>query len=185
MLKLTRLMFLFCLMIAVAACGGNDDDANPSGGTNDLQGTWKALSMNGNLNTMASGVSSDLTFYGSNYDYTIVFGTSDWNTSGGYDVTTEGISGGVLIPPSISEIRNVMGNGTYTISGNMITVDKSFFDLAASGVPTTGTGGMQTATWSINTDGHLVFNQNETSTDSSTGITITSTLVSTSTWEKQ
>lgn len=185
MLKLTKLFFALSLIAFMSACS-NDDDASSS---TELEGTWKAVSFSLNTNTstevMGSTVESVVTALGSNFDYSLVFTSAAFTTSGGYDLETSGSTAGQAITPMTSSYSDVDGAGTYTTSGNEMTVNGSFFTFDFNGVPYTGSNGPQTVNYEINSNDQLVFTQDETTTTTTSGTTVTATVTSSSTWEKQ
>jgi len=81
-------------------------------------------------------------------------------------------------------VSNVNGVGTYSTSGDIMTLDGTFFEFESGGVDLSAMNGEQSANFSI--DGNrLTFMQDEEETTTVQGITSTSRLISTSVWVKQ
>jgi len=185
MIKLTKILFALSLLLFVTACGSDDDGPD----TNDLLGTWVAVSFEGDIESTSefSGTTttSEINFIGSNIDYRLTFTENAWTTAGGYDATVtstvNGMSGGA-IPSSQT---GVSGSGNYSINGNVMTIDGSFFELTSNGVPVTAIGEAQMADFEINSDGELVFTQDEVIESTDSGVTSTSTVKSNSVWRRE
>ncbi len=184
MVKLTKLFFALTLIAFMSACSSDDNDDST-----ELEGTWNAISFSFDVNasTEASGQTTESTVsaLGSNFDYSVVFTSDAFTTSGGYDIQTSGTSGTVTIPSTSSTYTDVDGSGTYSTSGDEITLNGSFYSFDYNGAPYTAANGPQTANYEINSDGRLIISQNETMTTTTSGVTSTTTIVSSSTWEKQ
>ena len=182
MTKLLKLSFAFSLLILVFSCGKDDDPVAAKG---DLEGDWTATAFNATIETSSAGVQlSTLKLTGTSFDYDLNLDGSNFTTSGGYSATQEVISAGVNQTTDV-DYANINGTGTYTTDGNMMTVNGAFFELQANGIPGTAGGETQNATYEINADGELIFNQDETVTETSNGFTVDAKIVSTSTWVRK
>jgi len=80
---------------------------------------------------------------------------------------------------------DVTGSGTYTNDESTITINGSFFELEWNGIDLTATQGEQTANYEINADDQLVISQNDVVTSNTGGATVTTSVVSTSVWERK
>ena len=185
MIKLTKMLFALSLLVLVTACGGDDD--GPS--TNDLLGTWVVVSFDGDIESTTTfdgtTTTSEVAILGSNLDYRVTFTETAWTTAGGYDVTnTTSVNG---MPPATltSSNTNVSGSGTYSINGNVMTIDGSFFEFETNGVPTAGTNGPEMADFEINSNGQLVLSQDKTIESNQSGVVSTTTIKTTSVWRKE
>ena len=179
------MLLVLSLLVLVTACGGNDNGSS----TNDLLGTWVAVSFDGNSESTTTfdgtTTTSEVAILGSNLDYRVTFTETAWTTAGGYDVTSTTSVNGMPAATLTSSNTNVSGSGTYSIDGNVMTIDGSFFELETNGVPTTGTSGPQMANFEINSNGELVFSQDETIESNQSGVESTTALMTTSVWRRE
>lgn len=183
MIKFSKLIFAFSFLILLASCGKDPVAAG------DLEGTWTAESVVADIestsNTVAGEITSTVTAEGSNLNYDLTLNGTEFTTSGGYDMTTEVDAGGIMIPSSTTMYSNISGSGTYSVSGDVMTIDGSFFEFDASGLTTMSSVGEQKATFEINADGKLVFSQDEEITTTDSGATVVSRVISTSVWVRK
>ena len=121
----------------------------------------------------------------SNLNYDLDLNGDNYTTMGDYTITQSGSTDGVSIPEQTSEFTNVSGSGNYTINGDVISVSGSFFELELDGVMMADISGPAEANWSINGDGQLTFSQNQNITQDIPGLTSTTSVVSTSVWERR
>ncbi len=186
MTKLIKIFSFLFLIVMVSACN-NDDESSTN--AEDLVGTWRAISFEATNSVAITGTGADVTtstdITGSNLDYEVTFTESNFSTSGAYDIEATVEVVGVSTTTSNDSYTNVSGNGTYTVDGNMMTIDGSFFELEVDGVDLSAFGEEQTVNWEINSDGNLVITQDETDEVTISGVGTTSTVTSTSVWEKQ
>lgn len=180
MTKLLKLSFAFSLLILVFSCGKDDD---PVAARGDIEGTWTATGMVANVETNSSGNTSTVDVTGSNFDYDLTFTADAFSTEGSYTGTNV-ISSGGFNQTQVVEYTDIMGSGTYTIDGNVITTMGSFFDFDASGMGSSGNSEPQNAQFSIDGD-VLTMTQNETTTSTFNGQTSTSVIVGTYTFRKK
>ncbi len=186
MIKLTKILFALSLLVMATACN-NDDDSDTD--TGDLIGTWVAVSFDGDIesSTTFDGTSttSEVDILGSNLNYKVTFTETAWTTSGGYDVTTTSTVNGMNSSSSTSSNTAVSGVGTYSTDGNLMTIDGSFFEFESNGVPVAGTSGPQEAMFEINSDGELVFSQDEETSTDQNGVMSTNKIKTNSTWKRE
>jgi len=181
MKKTFQLLFLCLFTLSIFSCGDDDEMSV-------LDGTWTAQSSEFDVTTTTttngSNFSSQSVGSTTAIDYDLVFTGSNFTTSGSYtyDVTTS-VDGSVVNSGS-NPVSDVSGAGTYSVDGSVITINGSFFELEFNGQPLVGANGPQMANFTINGD-ILTFNQNETTTSMEGGAASTSTIVSTSVWERQ
>ncbi len=182
MTKLLKLLCVFSLLVLVFSCGKDDEPVAAKG---DLEGDWTATAFNATIETSSAGVVlSNVKLIGTSFDYDLNLDGSNFTTSGGYTATQELTSAGVNQTTEV-DYTNISGDGTYTTDGDMMTVNGSFFELQANGMSATTGGEAQTATYEINSDGELIFSQDETLTETSNGFTVDAKIVSTSTWVRK
>lgn len=183
--NLTKLLLGLFMIFSLASCGGGDDENTDDA----LNGTWKLVSAESEVQT--TFVSSGETFTNiattefEDLDYSMTFEGSNFSTSGGYTTTTTLLVDGITIQTEPVTLTNVSGSGTYSVSGNQMTINGAFFDISYEGQMTTGASQAQTTDYEINANGQLVFEQDETVEQTVSGTTATSHVVSKSVWEKQ
>lgn len=187
-MKLSKLFFLFSILLLVASCG-DDDGAGPMNGDETFVGIWDAVSFNADVNstTVVAGQSivSESSFEGQNMNYVLTFQDTDWTTMGNYDLQTRVSSGGVVVSDQVVSYNNIEGQGTYSTTPTEITVDGSLFTLSVNGMNVGDTGGPSTAAYTFNGPDEFSINQNETMTSTTNGVTTTSIVMSTSVWRRQ
>jgi hypothetical protein len=119
-------------------------------------------------------------------DYDLVFTANTFTTNGSYSYNTS-ITIGDQAPINDSyTIEDVNGSGTYTTSGNEMTIQGSFFDFTFEGIDDSFLDTEdQTATFTLSADGNtLTFSQNETEVNNQGGTSVSTTTVSTSIWSR-
>ena len=184
MIKLFKLIFPLSLVLLIASCSKDDDTAARSG----LEGTWTATAMPVNLTNSAGGTTAVSTITGNTFDYDLSFEESTFSTEGNYSATSVVVVDGYSTITDI-DYTDVMSAGSYSIDGNIITIEgDGFFNFEAPGTidPTGGAGmtGTQNATFEINGD-VLTMSQNETLTTTFNGITTTAIIVGSYTFERK
>ena len=98
------------------------------------------------------------------------------------------VANGMNVEGEPYTLENVSGSGSYSVNGNEMIIDGSFFEFSFEGMDFAELSGEQTATFEISDNGQtLVFSQDNTTTetDAATGLTTTSTQVSSSVWARQ
>lgn len=195
MKKIVALFCLFSLLTAFTCENEPLDDIEIGSGNNnndDLVGTWNLVefetSVSTNTNFQGQELSSDIEVYSTTVDYTVTFTETNFNTNGSYSYVADIVANGIEVSGEPYTLENVSGNGSYSTNGNEITTDGSFFEFSFEGMDSSVLDGPQSATFEISSDGQtLTFSQNDTTTDtdSATGVTTTSSQVSSSVWVKQ
>jgi len=162
-------------------------DNNPS--SSSIEGEWTLVSFDLSVNTVTDAlgnvIETDIVVDSYDPNYNVVFTSNTFTTNGSYSYNTEVTVLGITTTDSY-DMENVSGSGTYTTSGNEITVNGSFFEFTFDGIDDSiFNQDEQTVTYSISNGGNtLTFNQNETTVDDSSGFTVTTTQVSTSIWNR-
>ncbi len=186
MIKMTKFLFVFSLLFLLGSCG-NDDEADPT--TNSLLGAWTAVAFTADVESTStfngSTTTSHSSIEGSNLNYDLTFTNTDFATNGSYDVAAVTSVDGSVVSSTNESYTNVSGTGPYSTSGNVITISESFFTVSVNGMPAAGSGQEQHANYEINSDGELVFSQNEEMTTTDSGVMVTTTSISNSTWKRK
>lgn len=151
--------------------------------------SWEVQSFSFEIETVTSlsGIetTASTSGAGSNLDYELEFTESTFLTSGSYSYSISSELNGVTTAQINESVSDVSGSGTYSTSGNEITLNGSFFEFTFDGIDLSALVGEQTANYEIKSDGTLVITQNEETTTTTQGLTITNKVISTSTWAKQ
>ncbi|MCB0398508.1 MAG: hypothetical protein KDD26_02600 [Winogradskyella sp.] len=193
MKKLSVLLCLFTLFFAFT-CENEplDFDAESSQTDTDLIGDWILEEFNVQVSTttdfQGQVISSDIDVYSTTVDYTLNFTESNFTTNGSYSYVADIVANGMNVEGEPYTLEDVSGSGSYSVNGNEMTIDGSFFEFSFEGMDFAELSGEQTATFEISDNGQtLVFSQDETTTetDAATGLTTTSTQVSSSVWTRQ
>lgn len=195
MKKFLGLLSLFTLLTAFTCENEplDTDLSNASTTTNlDLVGAWDLQEFSVTLNSSTSfegqTFSSDIDIASTEVDYVVEFTQSSFVTNGSYSYSTNVVFDGETISSEPQSLENVTGNGTYSTSGDEMTVDGSFFEFEFDGMDNSVLQGEQTANFEISNDGQtLTFTQIETvtETDSMTGTEIVNSVNSISVWSRQ
>ena len=184
MIKLTKLLFAFSLLFVLASCGNDDDPESVT-----LEGTWKAISFDADVEISSTfngtTTASKTIVTGANLDYELTLDDPNWTTSGDYTYTVDITVDGTPFQNSTETLTNISGLGTYSVDGNMMTINGSFFEYELNGMTSTSMSDTQTVEYEINSDGQLVFTQDEEIETTASGVTSISKIKSTSVWEKQ
>lgn len=193
MKKLSVLLCLFTLFFAFT-CENEplDFDVESSQTDSDLLGDWSLVEFSVQVSTstdfQGQVISSDIDIYSTTVDYALNFTGSNFTTSGGYSYVADIVANGMNVEGEPYTLENVSGSGSYSVNVNEMTIDGSFFEFSFEGMDFAELSGEQTATFEISDNGQtLVFSQDDTTTetDSATGLTTTSTQVSSSVWVRQ
>ena len=92
----------------------------------------------------------------------------------------------MTIAPVISEFNNVEGSGAYIDNDTSLEIDGAFYELDINGMSITEiVNGPQTVDYRIDGDGNLIFEQNETISQTTQGVSVNFVVVSSSTWERK
>ncbi|WP_435412536.1 hypothetical protein [Psychroserpens mesophilus] len=162
----------------------NDNNNNNSS----LIGSWVLVDMNADIIAESSfqGIefSSQFSVEISDSDYVLVFEASDYTVSGDYELIVSSTFQNETTTYTDS-YTNVEGLGTYSTSGNIMTVDGSFIEFDFDGMPMEVDQGEQSVEYSLSADGQtLTFNQDEVQTTNEGGAMSTTDISSTSVWQK-
>jgi len=186
MLKVTNLFSVFIFSLLLIACGGDSDNELEN---ESIQGTWVAQSLVGtvetDLNFQGEIIQTNISFEDISLDYELTFDETTFSTEGDYNIQIRAMADGEVVADTNSDVSNVSGNGKYTDSGTSITLDKPVFTLTFQGQELMVMDEEQTAAYEINSNGELVFSQNEIMTDNTAGIESTSRIVATSVWKRK
>jgi len=146
-----KISFLLCLFVAftVYNCQNEtlDDDLlgitdsnnpnNPSGSTEGLAGEWELISFTSTVssvtNIAGADVESNVAIESTTTDYTMIFTNSTFTAEGSYTYNTDISTAGVNSSDSYT-LEDVTGSGSYTTSGNTMTVSGAFYEFTYEGV---------------------------------------------------
>jgi len=168
-----------------------DNNNNNNNGNTEfsLVGDWTAISFEADVNTSMTVAGIDNVIesnnIGSNMDYNLTFTETTYTVNGTYDITSTTVVNGVSNGATTSSYDNVSGDGNYTANDGIMTFDGSFFEFEIDGVDNTATQGEQTANYSFSDDGNtLTISQNQTITQNTGGIDVTTITVGASVWTR-
>lgn len=168
-----------------------DNNNNNNNGNTEfsLVGDWTAISFEADVNTSMAVAGIDNVIessnIGSNMDYNLTFTETTYTVNGTYDITSTTVVNGVSNGATTSSYDNVSGDGNYTANNGIMTFDGSFFEFEIDGVDNTATQGEQTANYSFSDDGNtLTISQNQTITQNTGGIDVTTITVGASVWTR-
>ena len=171
-MKITKLL-LSCLTVILLSCS-EDEDPKPT--TDGMIGSWKitTLDYNGSTTTTAQGASikADFTGAGKNMNLVTTFKASP-NTvasEGSYTVVLKTTYMGQTMTEEY-DMEDVIGEGTWTLNGNTLTV--------------TSGSDSQTATILEQTSTTLKFKSEVNESETDQGITVTTKLEAIYTFTKQ
>ncbi|WP_040254649.1 hypothetical protein [Psychroserpens mesophilus] len=165
-----------------------NNDNNNNNNNSSLIGSWVLVDMNADIIAESSfqGIefSSQFSVEISDSDYVLVFEASDYTVSGDYELIVSSTFQNETTTYTDS-YTNVEGLGTYSTSGNIMTVDGSFIEFDFDGMPMEVDQGEQSVEYSLSADGQtLTFNQDEVQTTNEGGAMSTTDISSTSVWQK-
>lgn len=163
MKKLGYLLSLFILLSAFT-CEDEpiDSNINPNANnnSNELVGQWRALEFSGTSHIeseiMGISINQDMEFEGANMDYILTLDGSNFSAEGDYDVVSTTTMDGQTFGPSTQSMTNVTGGGTYTTSGNTITLDGALYEFDMMDGVDTASSGPQTANYSLSANGQIL-----------------------------
>ena len=196
MKKLLSLLCLFTLLTAFT-CEDEAIDSDidlETGDTNlDLVGLWDlqdfSTSLGNEMQFANQTIVSDLEVYSTEANYTLEFTTNTFNTNGNYSYNATVVLDGIEFSSEPYTLDNVTGSGSYSTSGNEMTLDGQFFEFSFEGeMDSSALEGEQTATFELSEDGQtLTFTQNEVivTEDAATGTVVTSNVQGSSVWGRQ
>jgi len=200
-----KISFLLCLFVAftVYNCQNEtlDDDLlgitdsnnpnnpnNPSGSTEGLAGEWELISFTSTVssvtNIAGADVESNVAIESTTTDYTMIFTNSTFTAEGSYTYNTDISTAGVNSSDSYT-LEDVTGSGSYTTSGNTMTVSGAFYEFTYEGVEQPDLDADQTVQFGITNNGDtLTFTENSTETQGAAGFTVEVTKTGTSVWAR-
>ncbi|WP_296311399.1 hypothetical protein [Winogradskyella sp. UBA3174] len=187
-----KLLALLCLL-TVFTCENEPLDFDSETGETDVElfGEWNLSEFNTELTTTTDFdgqiISSDLDVSSTEVDYTLNFIGNNFTTNGNYSYVVGIVVNGTEVSNEPYTIDNVSGGGAYSVNGNQMTIDGSFFEFNFQGADTSVLDGEQTTTFQISANGEtLTFTQSENTTeiDPTTGAIVTISNNSTSIWTR-
>ena len=186
MIKLTKLFFALSLLVFLSACGGDDEPALTEAS---IIGTWKAVSFTADVASTAevfgTATTTTSSIEGSNFDYEVTFDDTKFMTNGSYDISYSISVNGADFPVPDQEVRDISGDGTYSVDGNTMTINGAFYEFEANGIDYSALDEGQTVEYEINGNGELIITQDEEIKVNQGGVTSTTNIVSKSVWVKQ
>ncbi len=195
MKKLSYLFTLFILLTAFtceneALEGEFANDENPIVGDSnpDLVGSWVLLEMNADITSTTDfqgiNFTSEFSVAINESDYILNFSESNYTVEGDYQLDVSTTVNGETSTYTDS-YTDVQGSGTYSTSGNVMTVDGSFIEFTFDGMPMDVAQGEQSVNYTLSADGQtLTFNQNEVQNTNEGGVAATTETISTSVWQR-
>jgi hypothetical protein len=191
-MKYTRLFLLLTMIFSLQSCDNepldnNIVDIDPT--NNSLIGAWSLESFDMDLTTSTTfegtPFESNVIIHSLDTDYSLTFDTNTFTAFGDYSYSTSIIVDGQSPITDTYSLENVSGNGAYSVNGNEITLDGALFEFEFNGMDLSDQQGIQVAVFQISDDGEtLTLNQNTTETQTSNGISVVNTTISTSVWTK-
>ena len=184
--NLRRILAALAIITLMMSCSNEDSIENTQG----ILGEWTAVEFSSNI-TSEVGSGNDITrtetnITGLNFDYDLTFTESDWSAVGGYDteIRTQSHSGE---NETITEtLTDVTESGTYVENTDRVLFFGRLFDYNMTGLGFTSiSNNEQASDYTINEDGALVFTQNQSNTTSINGISIVTTMNTSSTWVRK
>ena len=162
----TRILFFAIAMSTIIFYTGCSDD-EPAG-TPSLIGEWSVTALDGEVETSAVilgfPITTTSTFVGSNFNYDVSFTETQISSSGSYDITvTTNIPG----EGSQSETTSITDSNaivTYSLDGNVLTMNGVVFDLGVDEIDTDVLNAEQDFTVEFNGENKVNLIQNQTIT---------------------
>lgn len=180
MKKILNLFVVLTIMTSVFSCG-KDDDNNPDNSSDDsLVGVWEMVELGYTTNGTTVGAGQTITTTsvgtGSNMTYTLEFTNDTFLTDGGYDINLVTNVQGQEIAQDVS-LTDVQGTGEYTADETTITVESgSLVSFSADGQSSSGMTSSEPTNYTINSDGHLIFDDVSSTATTQQGFTTTTTV---------
>lgn len=164
------------------------NEGNDSTPTNTLIGTWSLSDMEADVEATTAAGPISLTASTAidliEADYQIVVTENTMTASGSYSLElTINIDG---LPPTTTtyEFNDIAGSVDYSVSGNTLNVEGSYFDLGVDGANFSEAGTTLEITYAINGD-QLTLTQNQTTTIEEDQASVNVTVSQVSTWTRQ
>ncbi|PHI20109.1 hypothetical protein CEQ90_09140 [Lewinellaceae bacterium SD302] len=183
--------YLCLLMLAftfvISGCGDDDDNSSA-----DLVGTWEMVDLNytGESSTTNAGLTAETDFTGTgiNMDFTIVFNEDGtYITDGDYEIELTSITtfqGTSSTDVQVIPINDIMGNGEYSVSGNILTTMGGFISFDATGMTMTSPNEEAMSEFSLVGD-LLTFSAETATSTNQSGVIATSSTSSVFVLERQ
>lgn len=132
-MKALKLLIAIVAISTFVACDKDEDTTTPVD-QESLIGTWSLISLNADTETSGSfggfPFDADLNTVGENFDYTVTFTETTYETRGSYDIVTTGTFAGVpLEEPERGTIDNIDEMGTYSLENAELTINGVLLDL--------------------------------------------------------
>ncbi|MEL6559122.1 MAG: hypothetical protein AAFQ94_13115 [Bacteroidota bacterium] len=160
----TRLLFL-AIAISTIICYTGCSEDEPEG-TPTLIGEWATTAFDGEVETsvvvLGFPVSTTSDIEGSNFNYDFTFTETEVTTSGSYDVTVTTNIPGEGEQSETTSITNANGTATYTLNGDILTVNGVVFDLGVDEIDTDVLDADQDFTITFNGANEVRLVQNQT-----------------------
>ena len=183
LIKVTLLVF--SLSVLFVSCG-DDDDGGENMGLTGIEGEWSAIEFSATTTGTSAGQDFVNRVVATSLDYCLTLQDENFQTNGSYSLSTEVEVAGMTIAPVISEFNNVEGSGAYIDNDTSLEIDGAFYELDINGMSITEiVNGPQTVDYRIDGDGNLIFEQNETISQTTQGVSVNFVVVSSSTWERK
>ncbi|OUR99004.1 hypothetical protein A9Q86_13110 [Flavobacteriales bacterium 33_180_T64] len=190
-----KISFLLCLFVLLSAFTCEDEplegdfvsentDVNPS-----LIGTWALVEFNADI-TSTSNFEGEIFELGfitelAESDYNLVFTETNYTVSGDYTLNSTTIINGEINDSYTQESTDVFGEGVYSTSGNVMTINGSFLDYEVDGMPAVVDDVDQDADFELSNDGQiLTFFQNEEQLQEDNNLDVNTVIEATSIWQK-
>lgn len=185
-MKLFNLFFLLLVSLSFVAC---DDDEDPVSSEDGIVGTWSAQSFEFDLESSTTSPDFDVETVSSGtataLDYTLTFtAEGNWTAVGSYTLNITSSSDGVQTSAQENMYSSVTNSGTYTVAGDLLTINESFFTLELDGMTLGGGNGPQVVPFAISGN-TLTFTQDDETEVMSGTATTSSKTFSESVWARK
>ncbi|TYB79852.1 hypothetical protein [Bizionia myxarmorum] len=170
-LKSISILTLSVFFMAFTACdnepidsglntANENNDTNNPGSLSSFVGDWEIVSFETETSTeiviMGETTATRNEIVGVDMDYIVSFTETAFQTSGDYSMHLVTTLNGVEFQDVTEVYENVSGSGTYTTSGNTLTVDGSFFEFEFDDVDMSESGGAQTVQFAFSNNGQTL-----------------------------
>lgn len=186
-MKPFKLLLAVFTLIFFNSC--SEDDSTTPVDSESLLGTWTVISLNAdsdvNTNLLQIPIQTSTTTVGENINYDVTFTETEYTVMGGYDLITTGTINGISSDFDPVSITDISETGTYTLSGNNITIDGNLYEFEADGISLSETSEQQVAQIVFNSNGELVMTQNVEETVSQDGTDFEVKIKAVSVWRKK
>lgn len=186
-MKSNTIFFLVLIFsCSIMSCG--DDEQMMTSTSSPTTGTWKAVSMIGDINTSyiinGDTTLSLTTLQGQNLNYSMEMEDDSFSTDGSYNVSfTTMVQGSEVM--NIDTYTNVSDGGNYSLSGNDMMLAKQLFEINFNGLPVLLGNGNKTTSYSIINGVMTIVESGQVDQMESNGLESKSEINFISTWQKQ